>query len=67
MADLEQESIDNAIKNGTLIRFHNKESTFLYQMNGFWGNRYNMSQIDEILDERKIYINHESQLYQEFF
>lgn len=67
MADLEPESIDNAIKNGTLIRFHNKESTFLYQMNGFLGNRYNMSQIDEMLDESKVYINHESQLYQELF
>jgi hypothetical protein len=67
LADIEPESIDEAIKNGTLIRYHHNESTYLFQMNGFLGNRYKPNDLVSILKEDKLFINHENELYKELY
>ena len=67
LENLEPETINQAMSDGNLTRFHYNESTFLFQMNGFLGNRYNINQLGQILKEDKLFINDTNELYQELF
>ena len=55
------------MSDGKLTRYYYNESTFLFQMNGFLGNRYNINLLGQILNEDKISINHKNELYEELF
>ena len=67
LSDLEPESIDEGIKNGTLIRFSDDDMIYLSQMNMFLGNRYTQPQLLQMLDENKKYINYQSELYKSLY
>ena len=65
LSNIEPESIDEGIKNGTLTSFLN-DYTILTIYNSYLGYKYNQSQIMQMLDNNKN-INYESELYKEFY
>ena len=67
LSDIEPNSIDDAINNGTLIKYHQNESTYLYQMYGFLGRKFKNDEIGQMLDESKRNINRENELYKSLY
>ena len=64
LADIEPESVDEGIKNGTLFSFMS-EADILNWYNMYTGKRYDASKLQEMLDDDG-HFNYESELYQNF-
>ena len=66
LSDIEPESIDLGIKNGTIIDNFPNDSSILYQLNNDIGHRYSNNIIKQMLDENDN-INSTNEYYKEFY
>ena len=66
LADIEPKSIDEGITNKTLI-YSADNKTILNWYNNFLDKKYTNNQIEQMLDEKKEYIEYDSDLYKEFY
>ena len=66
LLDIEPESVNEAINNGTLISMHENDRNILNMLNNYMDRPFNGSQILEMLDENN-FINYSSESYQKFY
>ena len=66
LLNIEPESVDEAIKNGTLIKMHENDRNIVNMLNNYMDRPFTAEQIKEMLDENN-FINYSSETYKKFY
>ena len=67
LSDLDPNSIDEGMKNGTITKYKMTEGFYLIHMDGWLGYRYTEAELYKMLKEDKISINYDNKEYQALY